>query len=162
MRVLATGLLMLGLPLVGVSAEDEKNKLPDQIKAVLDKASEFILYSLEPLEKAEKENALHGWKVLGETTVKDAETRKKLLSALEKSIAKPETGGAKCFDPRHAISVRQDGKAVEVLMCFECGWVYVYQDGKDVAHIKMDTVAQPLYDGILQDARIPLAKKRKE
>jgi hypothetical protein len=154
---LAASLVKLSFAL---SANGGDKKLPDQAKAVLDNPSLVTLYSLEPLEKPGKDNAFQGWKVLGKTTVKEVEARKKLLSALEKSIAEPGRGGAKCFDPRHAIRATQEGKTVDLVICFECGWVYVYVDGKDVAHVEMDTVAQPLFDQVLRNAEVPLAKKK--
>jgi len=160
-RALVAGSAILVLPLFGLPPDGEDKKLPDQAKAVLDKASEYTLYSLEPSEKADGENALHGWKVLGKTTVKEAEARKKLLSALEKNIAEGKRG-AKCFDPRHAIRATLDGKAVDLLICFECGWVYVYHDGKQLARLEMDTAGQPDFDKVLRDAGVPLAKKRNE
>jgi hypothetical protein len=162
---LVAGFGMLVLLSFTVTAAGEVKKvkqLPELAKAILDKSSEISLYSLDPEAKADKENELHGWKVLGKTTVKEAEARNKLLSALEKSIAEPGRGGFKCFDPRHAIRATHDGKSVDLVICFECGWVYVYIDGKAAAHLEMDTVAQPPFDDVLLKAKVPLAKKPKE
>ncbi len=64
-----------------------RRKLPDQTRAILDMAPHFDLYSLEPSGSPDQTTLLHGWIVLGKTTVKKAETRKELLTALEKSIA---------------------------------------------------------------------------
>jgi hypothetical protein len=160
LRASVAGSAMVVLLLLGRPGDAGEKKLPEPVKAVLDKATEYTLYSLEPEEKADKENALHGWKVLGRTTIKEAETRNKLRSALEKSIAEPGRGGAKCFDPRHAIRATQDGKTVDLVICFECGWVSVHHDGKSLGRIEMDTAAQPLFDQVLRDAKVPLAKKR--
>ena len=152
-------ILVLISTLPGCAAEKE---LPQQAKAILSKVSEFTLYSLEPHEKADKTNSLHGEKVLGKTMVKDAAVRKQLLSTLEKSIAKPEKGGAKCFWPRHAIRATHEGKTVDVPICFECGWVYVYLDNEDAIRIQMDTAGQEPFDDVLRKAKVPLAKKRED
>jgi hypothetical protein len=132
-------------------------KLPAQAKMILEKATEFELYSLEP----DKEKG--GWNVLGKTTVKDAKLRKELLAALEKSIAEPGEGGHKCFWPRHQIRATHEGKKVDLVICFECQWVYVYLDGKEKEpdRIEMDGGAQPLFDKVLSDAGVPLPKKKK-
>lgn len=160
--VAASTFILVCLLTSTVSGRAEENKLPDQAKAILDKAPEFEYYSLEPSEKPDKENALHGWKILGKTTVKDAESRKKLLTALTKSIAEGKEG-AKCFDPRHAIRARHGGKTVDVLICFECSWVYVYLDGKkEPVEVVMAKGAQPLFDKVLRDAGVPLAKNPKD
>src|SRR5262245_14668569 len=117
----------LGLSLAALSlpVSAEEKALPAEVKAVLSKAREITLVSLNPDEKAGKEakaGTLHGWQVLGSTVVKDADTRKNLVGTLEKNLADPK--GAKCFDPRHAIQAEHDGKSVDLLICFECGWVY--------------------------------------
>jgi hypothetical protein len=138
--------------------------LPDQARAILDKATEFELYSLEPDEEekpAGTPTRLHGWKVLGKTTLKKAEAGKEILTALEQGIASRRARGAKCFDPRHAIRAAHDGKTVDLLICFECGWVYVYFDGKEkeAAQVRIDRATQPPFDKALRDAGVPLAKK---
>jgi hypothetical protein len=54
-----------------------------------------------------------------------------------------------------------EGKTVDVLICFECYWVYVYLDDKEepADRIAITRDAQPLFDKVLRDAGIPLAKK---
>jgi hypothetical protein len=143
-----------------------ERKLPEQARAILEKATEFELYSLEPDEEeksAGKPTRLRGWKVLGKTTVKKAEAGKDLLDALEKGVASRRARGAKCFDPRHAIRAAHDGKRVDLLICFACGWVYVYYDGqeKEAAQVRIDRTFQPYFDKALRDAGVPLAKKPK-
>ena len=73
-------ILVLISTLPGCAAEKE---LPQQAKAILSKVSEFTLYSLEPHEKADKTNSLHGEKVLGKTMVKDAAVRATAVNAGE-------------------------------------------------------------------------------
>jgi hypothetical protein len=141
-----------------------ERKLPDKATAILDKATEFELYSLEPDEEekpAGKPTRLHGWKVLGKTTVKKAGAGKDLLTALEQGIASRRARGAKCFEPRHAIRATHDGKRVDLVICFKCGWVYVYFDGKEKEepHVRIDRTTQPYFDKALHDAGVPLAKK---
>jgi hypothetical protein len=166
MRSIAVICLIAVLHTASVLAQPAQPTLPDQAKAILDKAPTFELYSLEPDEDkkaADKPARLRGWKVLGKTTVKaPGEAGKDLRAALDKAIGKVE--GAKCFDPRHAIHVEHQGKAVDILICFECHWVYVYLDGKKEAAAKLtiDRAFQPLFDKVLRDAKIPLAKKTQE
>jgi hypothetical protein len=155
---------MFLLLLLSTAARPADRSLPDQAKTILEKASESDVYSLEPLEKVDKAKALHGWKVLGKTTVKKAAARKALLTALTKGIAEPGRGGAKCFDPRHAIHATYEGKSVDLVICFECGWVYVYLDGNDKtsAELEVNGRTQPVFDKLLRAASIPLAKKRQK
>ena len=160
MRSVAVALVGL-VAFSGAAAAQEK-QLPEAATAVLDKAKEFTLYSLEPLERAEKDKSLHGWKVLGQTPVKAADTRSGLLDTVKKNVAGAGRDGIKCFDPRHAIRAAVDGKTVDLVICFECGWVYVYVDGKDAGRIIMLRDGQPGFDQILKAAGVPLAKSDKK
>ena len=124
------------------------------------KATQFDLYSLEPEPegKIAKEKLFHGWLVLGKTTVKDAKTRKELFDALQEEADK----APKCFDPRHGIRATHGGKTVDLVICFHCGHIYIYLDGKD-ERADSQTVSrdsQPAFDKVLKAAKVPLAKKK--
>jgi hypothetical protein len=159
------GLAVVLLPICTRSEGKRERRLPEQARAILSKAATFELYSLQPLKDkkaADGPGRLYGWKVLGKTTVKRADKAgKELLAGLEKAIGKG--GGAECFDPRHAIHAEHEGKSVDLVICFECHWVNVYLDGKNklVSQLTVDPSIEPLFDKVLRDAKIPLAKKRK-
>jgi hypothetical protein len=156
-------LLVTFFPILAL-AQPSKRALPEQAKAILEKATTLELYSLEPDEEekpADKPTRHFGWKVLGKTTLKRSdEAGKDLLAAWDKAIGKGR--GAKCFEPRHAIHAEHEGKKLDLLICFECGWVYVHLDEKKeaVAHLLVDRSVQPMFDKLLRDAKIPLAKKQ--
>src|SRR5262249_56401493 len=84
-----------------------------------EKAKELELYSLARSERGVKDG-FHGWKVLGSTTVKDAETVKKLAAAFKKGVEENNGIVAACFNPRHGIRLTHDGKTVDLVICFEC------------------------------------------
>jgi hypothetical protein len=137
--------------------------LPAEAKAILVHADELDLYSLEPLERAsEGEQKLRGWKVLGKTTFTSPAQVTQLLAALDEGLADPQARGAKCFDPRHAIRGSWQGKTAEVLVCFECGWAYVYLGGgaKAAAVVEMSRAPERTFNRLLTDAGLPLAKER--
>jgi hypothetical protein len=146
------------------SSKDKEltDKLPKEAAAILDRAPEIELYSLDPtVDDSEFGNGgLRGWKVLGKTVVKKGEMHTNLLAALNKSIGE---GGNKCFWPRHAIRAVHEGKIVELLICFQCEWVYVYLSGKDEkdAVALRDGSAEAVFDRVLKDAGVPLAPKGK-
>ena len=150
--------------LTGVDAgAEEKQDQWEKAKAILAKPDQIELYSLYPeLPPAEEKpkETFHGWKVLGKTVVKDAESQKKILAVAETITAGT---GAKCFDPRHGIRVTSGGKSVDLIICFECSWVYVHLDKDDQAAcltIKRDQ--QPALNKILTDAKVPLPAQAKE
>jgi hypothetical protein len=136
----------------------------------LEKASSFELYSLEPradpntykvdFDPNGPGERLHGWRVLGKTTVTDESTRRKLIDALKDGMS--DVTVTKCFWPRHAIRRIDNGNPVDLLICFECGNVELYRDGKRVG--KTEGVASSLqstFDEVLRDAGVPLAMKKK-
>jgi hypothetical protein len=141
------------------AAEEPKaNKLPDKAKAILDKAKQFELLSLDPDSDGQAKDGFHGWKVLGKTALKDPKVRKQVLDSLYDGIAKSKGVGAKCFDPRHGIRATVDGKTVDLVICFECGWVYVYEDGKRQDAAVTTPKPQATLDKVLKDAGVALPK----
>jgi hypothetical protein len=144
--------------LTGCAGDASTDRLPKSVAQILDKAGEFELYSLKPEKVASDKNSLRGWKVLGKTVIKKGEAHTKVLTALNNTIG---NGGAKCFDPRHGIRAAHDGKTVELLICFECEWVYVYIDGKAEGEplSLVNRSAEAVFDRVLRDAGVPLAPK---
>jgi hypothetical protein len=141
-----------------------ENKLSAEVKAVLEKPERFELLSLDPaVEQAKGKEGFHGWKVLGKTTVKDSDVRKEIVTALDKGIADSNARGAKCFDPRHGIRVQRDGKTVDLVICFECGWVYVFAGDKEDRQGVAVTTDKPqaVFDKVLKAADVPLPKQGK-
>ena len=137
-------------------AEDKENKIPDDLQALLEKADQFELLSLSPEEPKEKpKDGFHGWQVLGKTSVKDAETRKKLVAALQKGVAENDGTVARCFNPRHGIRVTQDGKTADFVICFECYQVKAFAADKPASFL-VTRSPQPAFDAVLTEAKVPL------
>src|SRR5687768_18379585 len=112
--------LLVAVTLVG-AGRSAGAEIPKDARAALEKAAEWELYSLDPEhQKDPPRDGFHGWKVLGKTTVKDAETRKSLLTALDKGAQDNDGTVARCFDPRHGIRVKDGDKTIDLVICFEC------------------------------------------
>jgi hypothetical protein len=152
--------LLLVLTWLPVAARDAApaGTPAEQAKSILENATELELHSLEPSTEgkvAKEKKTFHGWEVLGKTTVKDAKTRKEMLHALQ------EKGNvAKCFDPRHGIRAKHGDRSVDLVICFHCGQIYVFLDGKGdrVATLTVSDRSQPVLDRVLKAAKVPLAK----
>jgi hypothetical protein len=164
MRSITSLTLLVLLCPVASLADPSSETLPKEARTILKKAPTVVLYSLDPAaeeQKGEQAQRHFGWKVLGKTTLKRSdEAGLDLLRALDRAIGKGR--GAKCFDPRHAIHAEYDGKKLDLVICFACNWVYVYLDQKDdePPQVLIDASAEPVFDRILRDAKIPLAKKK--
>jgi hypothetical protein len=139
------------------------NEIPKDARLALEQADSFELFSLSP-DRPEKplKDGFQGWKILGKTSVKDKEVRKKLVTAFEQGIEQMDGLPAACFNPRHGLRVTRKGKTVDYVVCFECLQVAVC-DGEDhKAPLRINASPEPLFDRILRDAGVPLATKAKQ
>jgi hypothetical protein len=151
--------IALALSLGSARAADEKNKIPDAAKAILEKADEFELYSLDPDRTKEKpKDAFHGWKVLGKTAIKDKKDRERVLAAVFKGVADSDGSVAACFNPRHGIRAVKGETTVELVICFECLSLEIWQGEKRSTALTAHT-PQPALDKVLKDAGVTLPKR---
>lgn len=155
-----TAILLVVFLSADTHGEDKpENKLPDAVAKALDKAESLEVYSLDGERGVE--DGWHGAKVLGKTTVKMADDKKALVTAVKKGVAEG-TGGARCFIPRHGFRAVYDGKTYDLVICFECHWVYIYTDKSDKPTVLMiSETPQKLLNTILTGAKVPLAKPAK-
>lgn len=138
------------------------NKIPDVARELLDKADEFTLYSLDPVFSKEKpKDDFHSWKVIGQMAIKDVETRKKVVASFDAAAAEYEGGALKCFNPRHGIRVKRDGKVVDIVICFECKQFQMHVgDAKDedAKGFLITSTPEPFFSKLLRDAGIRIAE----
>ena len=141
------------------SQEKEKNKIPESVQTILHKADAIELYSLDPSRPKDKpKDDFRGWRVLGKTTVKDADTRKAMVAAFLKGVEDNKGIAANCFNPRHGIRATHDGKSVDLVICFECMQVQGYLDKseKSDVHFLVTKTPQDAFDKVLKAAKVPL------
>ena len=114
----------------------------------------MTLYSLDGnftpgYDKPRKGAVFHDYPVLGKTNVASAADRRTILAAILKGIEENRGREAKCFWPHHGVSLMQNGKRIEFLICFHCLQVYMYADG---AATKQLTSRPPCSTHILKKA----------
>ncbi|MDB6121223.1 MAG: hypothetical protein JWQ71_216 [Pedosphaera sp.] len=139
------------------------NALPAQVTMALDKGEKFVLYSLESTkldatgQKSSVTKQFHGFRVLGKTEIKKPDARKELLGALYQGIADSSGAIAKCFNPRHGISVTYSNETVDLLICFECHQIVTFSP-----HGKMVTTTDSpmkVFNSALKKANLPVSSK---
>jgi hypothetical protein len=134
------------------------NRIPEKAGEALAKAEQFEILSLDRGVEDKSANGFHEWKVLGKTVVKAEETRNKLVAAIKQGVEDTEGVTAKCFRPRYGIRVTHDGKTYEFVICCECFKAVVYEDAKVATRFMIAASPQTVFDQVLRDAGIPLAK----
>ena len=166
---LAVLVASLSLPATGRADDSPTWK---DARAVLEGATEWELLALHPDQKFKSNETFRKWPVLGTTAIKDGDTRKALLAALDKGIADEadrlrkerekglltETG---CFQPRHGIRATAGGKTVEVLICFECRPIYFYL-GEQRGQVLTNESPQKAFDKALKDAGVSVGPREPE
>jgi hypothetical protein len=142
------------------SARRLRAAFPLEEQQILEKGEEFVLYSLHPNpreldpEELKTKPVFHGYLILGQTRITTAKTRMDLLNALYADLGKGDP--AYCFNPRHGIRAVRGNKTIDLVICFECQQIEIYDErgkgGTLIAHSP-----QPVFDRILTQASVPLA-----
>jgi len=144
--------------LLTIAAGCSGDKPLTDANTALAQADEVELYSLEPVQPTEGQGeTLRGWKVLGKTVLKGG-ARTQVVDAVRAGLHR--SVGGKCFHPRHALRATRRGRAVDVLLCFECRAVRVY-DGDAEGVSGLEAGVEAVLDGALREAGVPLADKPK-
>jgi hypothetical protein len=74
----------------------------------------------------------HGYRILGSADVDDPSRRDLLVRLVERGIEASDGRVAGCFNPRHGLSIDKDGQITDLVICFECHSMSVYEDGVEV------------------------------
>jgi hypothetical protein len=130
------------------------NQLAPSVLGALRGPGRLELLSLDPSEKRqESTDRFHGWKILGQTTVRD---KGGVVKAIEKGVADWDGLVARCFRPRHGIRVQSGSSIVELVICFECGLILTYVNGDWSESVYTLESAQPTLDSVLKKANVRL------
>lgn len=127
------------------------------IRNALDDAEQMELLSLDPA--VYDAQGFASTKVLGKVAITDKKQRQRISSAILQGIKKHDGISAACFEPRHGISCYRNGSHISLQICFECSLIRVNGIGPSYGAIGTSSSAEPLLNGILTDAAIPLGPK---
>ncbi len=154
----AVGVVFLAAGPAATQDKDKGNKLSESALKVLQGATEFELYSIDFANPDKGKTGFHDMKSVGKTTVKDPETRKKLVAEFVKGM-EGRIDPARCFNPRHGIRAAHDGKTVDLVICFECAQFDLYENGSDKpTRLLIGKGPEPAFDKVLKDAGVPKPK----
>ena len=147
---------------IGFSTQvaSQVNKIPDQAREILEKATQFELLSIgEGAYTNNPPEEFHGWRVIGKTTIKDPNARKQLVAALEKGVEENKGDIMKCFDPRHGVRVTHNGVTADFVICFQCFQAMAYVAGGKGQRFLITDSPAPVFNQTLRKANVPLARE---
>jgi hypothetical protein len=169
-------LLVAGLALPSCSASDADagsgagplvvdfgDELAQEHRDVLFQAAELELVALNPdwptKESLADPATLHGYTVRGRATIKDRAQRLELLKALGDGAKENNGMVAACFNPRHAIIATHGGKTCELIICFECLTLQVWDGTDKVEGVDLSETPRTTFDRIYTGKGLSIAPR---
>jgi hypothetical protein len=100
--------------------------LPEKVRQILEQSNELELLSIQscmegrfPDLKRVAPDKFQGCPILKRVVITDAMLKRQLLDGLYYGIG-TSPGSSACFSPHHGIRGVQDGRRVELVICFHC------------------------------------------
>ena len=133
--------------------------LPSELAEILRETEEWTIYALEPEMDGPVEDGFHGYAVRGQATIDSRSDRAQLSHALAQGIAGNQDMVAKCFLPRHGIRAAFGDRVYDLVICFECLQIHVFDGGEErVANVLTTGGPQRVFDHIYKAAGLSIAK----
>src|SRR5262249_9144066 len=123
-------------------------KVHEKLVALLKTAESMEVFRLDhkgvnEADKGKKE-VFHGYEILVRAKVEKAEQRAEGAIALGKALHWAEDLKALCFRPRHGLRAVQGKQTVDLVICFECNRMKVYQSEEGAGDwVVIDTEWEP-------------------
>lgn len=147
---------------------------PANLKDVLDKSQSFEMLSLYPYPPTSFDDEkggqyeeyepqyqrlprFHGFPILGKIVLKDSATRKHVLESLYQGVGEMTNDDdvAACFLPRHGIRTTRNGQSVDLVICFGCKQIHIYNAGKKTGTY-VSRSPQETFNQVLRASNIPI------
>ncbi len=139
--------------------------IPAEVLAVLENAEEFEFLSMDPhMYENPNGTELHGFRILGNMKITDAEQREALVQSLKKAVDDHRHNYrlACLLQPRHAIRAKHGAVTMDVLICFECEMAEVFRNGERHSGFLLTASEKGFFNGVLTDAGINITPDEKE
>ena len=148
-----------------LAAQEKKlTQVSEEIWKCLSQPKEMVLYSLDPdnedIKNTEKNVIFHNFKVLGSLKVESPEIQAKIVNEIKSAVSEIGRDFAKCFWPRHGVSVTDGNNVYDFVICYHCHTLYLYQGDAKIKEIVIGSSVEIL-NGILKNANVPLPEQAK-
>lgn len=164
--------LLVSLPLGACSVSDAGsgplyadfgNELSEEYRQILFQATELELVAVDPAWPTKESRAdpatLHGYTVRGRATITDRAKRLELLTSLADGARENNGMVAACFNPRHALIAKHDGKVCEIIICFECLTFQVWDGTDKVESVDLSETPRGTFDRIFGAEGLSIAPR---
>jgi hypothetical protein len=99
-------------------------------------------------QKLNEIDGFHGYKILKTASVSIVQFRQRITESLFNSIGNGQI--KRCFSPRHGVRAIYKNKTVELLICFECGHVYVF-NGKGYKFSSISEIGRDYFNNLIEN-----------
>ena len=99
----------------------------------------------------------HHFRLLGQATVTDSATRKRVAASVESAVRDFNGLRAFCFNPRHVVRVTSGSQTYDFVICYECSSFQYFSGERELGSISISGSSRTL-DAILTAAHVPIAK----
>ncbi len=131
-------------------------QLPDSLESVLNTSHATELLSLNPEHLAETPtDNFHRWEILGRAQL-DGESAIKIIHGLKAGVATEPGYAAACFNPRHGLRLSANKNTIDVVICFECAQIYVYENDVDAGTIGTSDIPLTLFNQMVTENELPM------
>ncbi len=157
-RELCTCLTILLLLVCPWLSAAENSRLPADAAEALRSAEQVEIYSLEPLSRPDSGEFedLYGYEVLGRALL-GVEASRRAVAEFEGVVTAWGDAVSFCFDPRHALRVVHLGATFDFVLCFDCGALEVYRNGKRQTKVAAKGSARAL-NQLMEEAGLALSQ----
>ena len=112
--------------------------LPADTSALLARSDHFELLLLDPNPPSSRSEAqtpprFHDYKENARRELTEAASRAHIISLVQQGVANNHGQAKRCFNPRYAIHATAGDQVVDLLICYECGSVEIYDADKFIA-----------------------------
>lgn len=121
-----------------------------EVKRQIQDAEKMTVYAIDPMDNTASEK-FHSYSISGKTIITDPAKIKELGDKLIAASSKNKGVETLCFNPHHALRITSHGKALDLVICFQCLKVQLHP-GEDIYF--MNSSPRELVNEILLQAGI--------
>jgi hypothetical protein len=151
-----------GTPHIGRDAKQVLSAFGEEGREVIEQADTVTLLTVNPARIVDgklspEAERIRGYGILGSADIPDAGERRRLIEALYEGLKGEGAGPASCFLPRHALRFQKGRRVIEALICFECTWVYLFEDGVEKEkRMLFGAGVKPVFDSVIKARDLPV------